>query len=189
MPSSVVSLARRGLAPILLGWGAVRYLLLGVVLVLSTAAPARADDGLTAAVEAAYFPRYVDDGLHAIAHQRVEELLACNCLDHDLARSGTAEVLYTSTLMPNPVQSAVASWRASPGHNAILSDRSYGNIGCAEAAKGDTHWIACVLTFGPLPPSAPSVQSAPSTPFLLPNTAVAGPGPTVAAGRAQVLPI
>jgi hypothetical protein len=177
-----VSLARRALAPILLGWRAVRYLLLVVVLLLSMAGPARADDGLIGAVEAAYFPRYVDDGLHAIAHQRAEELRACNCLDHDGMRPGTAEVLYTSTLMPNPAQSAVASWMASPLHNGILSDRSYGRIGCADAVDGDTHWIACVLATGPLPPSEPST-------LLLPDTAIAARGPSATAGRAQVRPI
>ena len=102
----------------------------------------------------------MDDGLHAIAHQRAEELRACNCLEHDGMRPGTAEVLYSSTLMPNPVQSAVAKWMASPVHNGILSDRSYGSIGCAEAAQGDTHWLVCVLAAGPLPPQH-AVQSAP----------------------------
>ena len=160
----------------------MRYLLLGVVLVLSMAGPARADDGLTGAVEAAYFPRYVDDGLHAIAHQRAEELRACNCLDHDGMRPGTAEVLYTSTMMPNPIQAAVTKWVASPIHNGILSDPSYGRIGCAEAIEGDTHWIACVLATGPLPPSQPST-------LLLPDTAIAAHSPSTAAGRAQVRPI
>lgn len=178
-----LSLARLALALILLGWPAVRYLLLGVVLVLSTAGPARADDGLSGAVAAAYFPRYVDDGLHAIAHQRVDELRACDCLDHDGMRPGTAEVLYTSTLMPNPTQAAVAKWAASPIHNGILGDQTYGSIGCAEAVEGDTHWIACVLAPGPLPPSTGSAQ------LLLPDTAVTAPGPAIAAGRAQVRPI
>jgi hypothetical protein len=163
----------------------VRYLLLGVVLVLSTAGPARADDGLSEAVAAAYFPRYVDDGLHAIAHQRVEELLACNCLEHDGMRAGTAEVLYTSTNMPNPIQTAVAKWAASPVHNGILSDRSYGSIGCADVVEGNTHWTACVLAPGPLPPSAPSSQS---TQFLLPNTAVPVPGASITAVRARLQP-
>jgi hypothetical protein len=161
----------------------VRYLLLGVVLVLSTAAPARADDGLTGAVEAVYFPRYADDGLHAIAHQRAEELRACDCLDHNGMRPGTAEVLYTSTNMPNPIQAAIAKWAASPVHNGILSDRSYGSIGCAEVVDGDTHWTACVLAPGPLPPSTGS------TLVLLPDTAAAAPGPAIAAGRAQIRPI
>ena len=169
--------------PILLVWPAVRYLLLGVVLVLSTAAPARADDGLTGAVESAYFPRFVDDGLHAIAHQRAEELRACNCLSHDGMRPGTAEVLYSSTLMPNPIQSAVAKWMASPIHNGILSDQSYGSIGCAETVQGDTHWLVCVLAAGPLPPQTASTQ------FLLPNTAVAASAIPTFAARAQVRPV
>ena len=161
----------------------MRYLLLGVVLVLSTAAPARADAGLTGAVEAAYFPRYVDDGLHAIAHQRAEELRACNCLEHDGMRPGTAEVLYSSTLMPNPVQSAVTKWMTSPIHNGILSDRSYGSIGCAEAVEGDTHWLVCVLAPGPLPPQTGSTQ------VLLPNTAAAAPVARTFAAGAQVRPV
>ena len=66
-------------------------------------------------------------------------------------RPGTAEVLYNITRGSNPIQSAVANWAASPVHHGILSNRSYGRIGCAEAADGDTHWLACVLTFGPLP--------------------------------------
>jgi hypothetical protein len=171
------------MALILLGWAVVRYLLLGVVLVLSTAGPVMADDGLTATVEAAYFPRNVDEGLHAIAHQRAEELRACNCLSHDGMRSGTAEVLYSGTLMPNPVQSAVAKWIASPIHNGVLSDQSYGSIGCAETAQGDTHWLVCVLAPGPLPPQTGSTQ------FLLPNTAAATPVASAFAATAGVRPV
>ena len=161
--------------------GSVRYLLLGIVLILSIAGPARADSGLTGAVAAAYFPRTVDDGLHAIAHERVAELRDCRCLEHDRRRSGTAEVLYTITLGPNPIQSAVSNWAASPLHHAILSDRSYGRIGCAEAVDGDTHWLACVLAAGPLPADAGSNSSS-ATAFTLPDTAVALPPASVRFG-------
>jgi len=166
----------------------MRYLLLGVVLILSIAGPARADSGLTGAVAAAYFPRTVDEGLHAIAHQRVAELRACRCLEHDRMRGGTAEVLYTITLGPNPVQTAVANWAASPVHHGILSDRSYGRIGCAEAVDGDTQWLACVLASGPLP-AGPVAGSASAPTVLLPDTALALPPTTVKFGPALLRPI
>jgi hypothetical protein len=171
--------------------GTVRCLLLGVVLILGIAGPVRADAGLAGAVAAAYFPRAVDDGLHEIAHQRVAELLACRCLEHHLMRPGTAEVLYTVTRGWNPIESAIAAWSRSPIHHDILSNRSYGRIGCADAVDGDTHWMACVLTFGPLPSNAGSTASvggsAPTV--ILPDTAIALPPATVTFGWAHLRPI
>jgi cysteine-rich secretory family protein len=153
----------------------MRYLLLGVVLILSTAAPARADAGLTAAVAAAYFPRTEDVGLHEIAHQRAAELRACRCLDHSGMRPGTAEVLYTSTGYSNPVQAAIVKWTGSPTHNAILSNPSYGRIGCAATSSGDTSWLVCVLAPGPLPAGIGSV----ATVMVLPDTALTTPNGAV----------
>jgi hypothetical protein len=138
---------------------------------LPMASPVRADDGLTNAVAAAYFPRNVDTNLHAIAHARVAELAACECLEHDNMRPGTAEVIAFNAGMSNPAAHAVAQWSGSPAHDAILSNRSYGRIGCAETVAAGTHWFACVLAAGPLPappPPAPPV-------LLLPNTAMAAP--------------
>jgi hypothetical protein len=183
--------------------GSVRCLLLGVVLILSIAGPVRADAGLTGAVAAAYFPRAVDDGLHEIAHQRVAELLACRCLEHDLMRPGTAEVLYTGTRGSNSVQSAIAAWLGSPIHHEILSNRSYGRIGCAEAVDGDTRWLACVLASGPLPvgsgtASATASGTASGTPgtasgsaptFALPDTSVARSPATAKFRHALLQPI
>jgi hypothetical protein len=140
-------------------------------LLMASATPVRADDGLTAAVASAYFLRTVDANLHAIAHARVSELAECNCLEHDRMRSGTAEVLAYNSGMPNPVAHAVSQWVSSPAHDAILSNRSYGRIGCAETVSGDTHWFACVLAPGPLP-AAPPVA-------LLPNTAMTAAEMTV----------
>lgn len=159
----------------------VRRLILALVLLVSAATPARADTGLTNAVAAAYFPRTVDAGLHAIAHERVAELAACKCLSHAPARQGTAEVLAWNSGMPNPVSAVVSAWRESAGHHAILSDARYGNIGCAELVAGDTHWFACVLTPGPLPApvSTPAPANLPPDPgaggFLLPDTALPAP--------------
>jgi hypothetical protein len=164
----------------------VRYLLLGVVLILSTAAPVRADSGLTAAVASTYFPRTVDEGLHSIAHARVEELRACRCLNHDGMRSGTAEVLYSATGMPNPILSAVSQWASSPLHNGILSDSSYGRIGCAEAVEGDTHYLACVLAAGPLPAGS---GSGGGTTFVLPDTAIGRPSALAPIGAGGARPI
>jgi hypothetical protein len=174
----------------------VRYLLLGVVLILSIAGPVRADAGLTGAVAAAYFPRTADDRLHEIAHQRAAELRACRCFEHDLMRPGTAEVLYTVTRGSNPVQGAVAAWLGSPVHHDILSNRSYGRIGCAEAVDGDTSWMVCVLASGPLPAgsgtgsgtmSGTGSGSAPT--FVVPDTAAALPGATPGFGHGLVRPI
>ena len=168
--------------------GTVRCLLLGVVLILSVAGPVQADAGLTGAVAAAYFPRAVDEGLHEIAHQRVAELLACRCLEHDLMRPGTAEVLYTVTRGSNPVESAVAAWSRSPIHHDILSNRSYGRIGCAEVVEGDTHWMACVLASGPLPAGSGTAPASAPT-FELPDTAIALLPATVKVGHPLLRPI
>jgi hypothetical protein len=120
--------------------GAVmRGLMLGVMLVFTIAGPVRADVGLTDAVAAAYFPRTADEGLHAIAHQRVAELSACACLDHDGIRPGTAEVLAWNSGEANPIGGAVQQWINSPLHDGILSDRSYGRIGCSELISGAVH--------------------------------------------------
>ncbi|MCV0402690.1 MAG: hypothetical protein K5924_03155 [Chloroflexi bacterium] len=154
-----------------------RYLFLGLALLLAAVAPVRADTGLTNTVAAAYFPRNADSGLHAIAHERVAEIAACQCLSHDGRRDGTAEVLAWNRGMSDPVSAVVANWQSSSGHHAILSKTTYGRIGCAEAVTGDTHWFACVLATGPLPAAAPPAakvpQPAPPTGgMLLPDTAM-----------------
>jgi len=145
-------------------------LFLGVLLLfLLSPVAVRADNGLTSAIANAYFPRTVDANLHSIAHQRAAELAACDCLDHSGMRSGTAEVIAYNMGMPNPVGEVVQQWIGSPSHNALLSDTSYGKIGCAEVVSGGTHWFACVLAKGPLPVAA---VAAPAPVAALPNTAV-----------------
>lgn len=143
---------------------------LAVAFAVSPAPPTRADTGLTGAIADAYVLRYEDAELHAIAHQRVEALAACGCLEHDGMAPGTAEVIAYNLGAANPVASVVGQWQRSAPHHAILSNRDYGRIGCAELVAGQTHWFACVLTFGELPP-----EPAPAPPqggFLLPNTAL-----------------
>jgi len=120
-----------------------------LALVLGVAAPVRADITLTSAVAAAWFPRSVDAGLHDIAHQRVLQISACSsCMNHDGMHAGTAEVLGYNSGYPNPISTVIAAWRSSPVHDAILSDRSYGRIGCAERSLGQEHWFVCVLATG-----------------------------------------
>ena len=138
---------------------------LGVLLALASAAPVRADTALTSAVAAAWFPRNVDAGLHDIAHQRVAESRACDCLDHRRMRSGTAEVLAWSESGSGPI----ANWATSALHNSILSNTSYGRIGCASLADGPRIWFACVLAAGPLPVGATVAAAAPVA--ALPDTA------------------
>lgn len=152
--------------------------LLAVILIapivarVPTVRPAVADDGLTGAIAAAYFSRYTDADLHAIAHERVAELAACECLNHDGMRSSTAEVIAFNSGASDPIETVLRQWRESPLHNGILSNTSYGRIGCAELVAGDTHWFACVLTWGELPPAG-AVQAAPQQgAALLPNTAM-----------------
>lgn len=150
----------------------MRYLALGAILLLSTAGAVRADSGLTGAVAASFLVRNVDAGLHEIAHARVAEISAAGCLEHDGMRLGTAEVLAWNVGDANAVGNAVSKWIESPTHNAILSDASYGRIGCAEAVVAGTHWFACVLAEGPLPQqvgSAPA-SGAQSQTFALPDT-------------------
>jgi hypothetical protein len=124
---------------------------MAALVVLGNPGTASADGGLTEAVTAAYFPRNVDATLHEIAHQRVGELMACQCLEHGRMRPGTAEVLAWNVRLANPLASVVQQWAASAPHHGILSNTSYGRIGCAEAVGGATHWFACVLAGGPLP--------------------------------------
>ncbi len=129
----------------------MRYLALGAIFLFSTAGAARADGGLTDAVGNAFLVRTVDAGLHDIAHARVAELAAAGELSHDGMRPGTAEVLAFNEGAANPVANAVGQWIGSSLHHGILSDGSYGRIGCAELVAGGTHWFACVLAAGPLP--------------------------------------
>lgn len=144
----------------------VRVLLLFALLIgVSTAGRVAADSGLQHAIASSWFLRYDDAELHAIAHERASEIAACECLDHEGMHSGTGEVIAFNQGYPNAVTHAVGQWRTSPEHNAILGNRSYGRIGCAEVVDDDdVHWFACVLGFGDLPP-APA-------PVLLPNTAL-----------------
>ena len=144
--------------------------MLAAAFAVSPAPPARADTGLTNAIANAYFLRHEDAQLHAIAHERVAALAACDCLDHEGMAAGTAEVIAYNIGVDNPVGSVVGQWQRSAPHNAILSNREYGRIGCAELVAGGTHWFACVLTFGDLPP-APS-SPPPQGGILLPNTAL-----------------
>lgn len=163
--------------------------LIGLLLVFGTVGPVRADGDLTAAVAVAYFPRNADAALHEIAHQRVAELRACRCLEHDRMRSGTAEVLAWNQGIANPVAAAVASWTRSALHHSILSNTSYGRIGCAEAADGSTHWFACVLAAGALPAgSQPVGAAAPHVVAALPDTAMSD-RPIAWSARARVVPI
>ncbi len=146
--------------------------LLGLCLALALAPPALADGGLTDEIAGAYFQRYADARLHEVAHERVAELSTCDCLEHDGIRTGTAEVIAYNSGIANPVSAVVSRWADSPIHDGILSDQSYGRIGCAELVSGGVHWFACVLAAGPLPPAA---KSSGSDPFLLPDTAISLP--------------
>lgn len=151
----------------------MRYLVLGVVLLLSTVGVARADGGLTDAVANAFLVRSVDAGLHDIAHARVAELAAAGELSHDGMRPGTAEVVAWNEGAANPVASAVGQWIGSSFHRGILSDGSYGRIGCAELVADGVHWFACVLATGPLPAQGGSAAGSGSV--ALPDTSVQPP--------------
>jgi hypothetical protein len=162
------------------GWRLV--LVLAMLAVITT--PVSADGGLTGAVSAAYFPRTVDAGLHSIAHQRALEISACpTCMNHNLMRAGTSEVLAFNFGSADPIGDAVRGWQASPLHNGILSNGSLGSIGCAQAVVGTTSYFACVLAPGgaavalapaPAPaapaPAAPGAPAAGTTQLALPDT-------------------
>jgi hypothetical protein len=64
---------------------------------------------------------------------------------HGAIPAGTAEVLGYNSGFSDPVAEVIRSWQSSPVHNGILSDRSYGRIGCAERSIGGKHWFVCVL--------------------------------------------
>ena len=148
----------------------MRYLVWGAVLLFSTAGAVRADGGLTDAVAAAFLVRTVDPALHDIAHARVAELAAAGELTHDGMRPGTAEVLAWSEGVANPISNAVNQWIGSSFHRGLLSDGSYGRIGCAELVADGVHWFACVLASGPLP-------AQPGSGAALPDTSLPPPAP------------
>jgi hypothetical protein len=151
----------------------MRYLVLGAVLLFSTAGAARADGGLTDAVASAFPVRTVDPALHDIAHARVADLAAAGELSHDGMRAGTAEVLAWNEGVANPVAEAVAQWIGSSFHRGVLSDGSYGRIGCAELLADGVHWFACVLATGPLPAQRSSGTALPDTSLLPPTSSSA----------------
>lgn len=147
-------------------------LLIGLVLAILLTSPVQADSSLTAAIAAAYLPRFEDAGLHAVAHERVIEISACDdCLTHDLMRAGTAEVLGFNAGMTDPVTAVIGQWTSSPGHDAILSDHRWGRIGCAQLVAGGASYFACVLASGPLPAAPVSPPEQPPA-VLLPDTAM-----------------
>ena len=148
----------------------MRAVVLAAMLVLSMAGIARADTGLTDAVAAAFLVRTVDPALHDIAHARVAEISAAGGLDHAGMRSGTAEVLAMNAGVANPVSHAVNQWIGSSFHRGLLSDGSYGRIGCAETVDDGVHWFACVLAAGPLPAQSGSGARLPDTSVELPST-------------------
>lgn len=151
----------------------MRFVVLAAVLLLSTAGTARADAGLTAAVAAAFLVRTVDPGLHDVAHARAAEISAAGDLDHAGMRPGTAEVLAMNAGAGDPVAHALGQWIGSSLHRGILSDGSYGRIGCAETVDDEgVHWFACVLATGPLPAQAGAGAGLPDT--SLPRSAVTG---------------
>jgi hypothetical protein len=146
--------------------------LIAVILAFASVGQVHADGGLTSAVAAAYFPRTLDATLHDIAHQRVAELMRCRCLEHDRMRAGTAEVLAWNDGVASPIASAIAAWSGSALHRGILSNASYGRIGCAEAVDGSVHWFACVLAAGPLPAGGTVAAVAAPVVTALPDTAL-----------------
>jgi len=158
--------------------GAGWRLVLAIALALAITSPVGADGGLEGAVAGSYFPRSVDAGLHAIAHQRVLEISACpNCFTHALMRAGTSEVIAYNFGSADPVGDAVRGWRGSSTHNAILSNGSLGSIGCAQALVGVTSFFVCVLApgggavaFAPAAPVAQAVAPAGGAPLALPDT-------------------
>jgi hypothetical protein len=154
----------------------VSRVLAALLLVLASATPAHADAGLTDAVAAAWFPRTVDAGLHAVAHERVAEISACaDCMNHDGRRPGTAEVIGYNGGHADPVASIIRQWGTSTAHNAVLSDTNSGRIGCAQAAVGTRTYFVCVLADGPLPETAAAPSSTVEPVFLLPDTALPAP--------------
>lgn len=70
----------------------------------------------------------------------------------------------------DPVAHALNHWFGSGLHRGILSDGSYGRIGCEEAVDDGVHWFACVLATGPLPAQAGSAAGLPDTSLELPST-------------------
>lgn len=150
--------------------GGIHRVLIGLTLavaLVAPVAPVRADDGLTGAVAANWFPRTVDAGLHSIAHARVAEISCPGCMNHSLQRAGTWEVLAWNSGLGDPISGAIAGWKGSPVHNGILSDRSLGRIGCAQATVGGVNYFVCVLATGgttsaPAPSAPKPAPAAPS---------------------------
>ena len=93
--------------------------------------------------------------------------------------------------LANPVAAAVASWTGSALHDSILSNTSYGRIGCAEAADGSTHWFACVLAAGRFQLGLSRIAATGAAAHVvaaLPDTAMSD-SPIAWSARARVVPI
>src|SRR5262245_46463437 len=99
----------------------MRYFLMGAIVFLLTATPVQAGGDLTSAVSQHWFHRTPGETLHDIARQRVIEISRCNtCMNHNLMRSGTAEVLGYNAGYTDPIAQIIRGWAQSPVHNAIL---------------------------------------------------------------------
>jgi hypothetical protein len=157
---------------------------LGVMLAVLRPSPVLSDAGITALVNAAYFPRTEDPELHAIAHQRAVEV--STDWSHNGIRPGTWEVLAYNAGFTDPASKAVEQWQGSVTHHAILSNPDLTRIGCAEYVTEGTHYFACVLMAGepiavartpnPTPVGAIPTAGATPEPVLLPDTAIAHDG-------------
>ena len=100
--------------------------------------------------------RAVDPELTAIAERRAVEIQAD--FSHADADPCCAEVIAWNSGAADPVAHVVDQWRGSPPHWAILTDPSYGAIGCAVSTGGARTYAVCVLA------AAATEQPAPAAP-------------------------
>lgn len=143
-----------------------------IALALAFPSTARSDVGLTAAVNAAFTTHVEDAGLHAIAHQRAQEVSCVGCFGHAGQRPGTWEVLVWNQGFGDPVSTAVSQWLSSTEHATILSDPALTRIGCGAVTTSDGRYVAaCVLASATSTLAEPGTSSEPVP--LLPNTAAA----------------
>jgi len=81
---------------------------------------------------------------------------------HDDWPGTTAEVLAWNSGYDDPAATAVAMWKASPEHWAILSNPYWARIGCASGYSGGKWYFVCELW----PAAAkPIVRMVPNTAF------------------------
>lgn len=160
-----------------------------VALVLAIVQPIRGDVALEAAVAAATGITRVESAeLHDRAHARAVQIVTD--FNHCCLVWGEGEIIGWNRGYADPIANVIEGWTNSPSHWAVMTNRDYTQIGCAEYVADEptnpgvdeTHYFVCLFRAPQLqdPSPAPAPAPAGSTPapapvLTLPDAAMAPP--------------